>query len=76
MTHGEGAISELKLQHGLGRARRRTSAALQLQALVAATAINLKRLLGRPEAAGNTADGNQRRAARTIATFVARCTHW
>jgi len=43
-AHAEGAISELK-HHGLGRARCRGTRKLQLQLLVAATAINLKRLL-------------------------------
>lgn len=74
MTHGEGAISELKLQHGLARARRRGTPALQLQALVAATAINLKRLLSRPEAAHGTGAGGTHRAARRIRTLIERCT--
>jgi hypothetical protein len=43
-AHAEGAISELK-RHGLDRARCRSTRRLQLQLLVAATAINLKRLL-------------------------------
>jgi hypothetical protein len=43
-AHAEGAISELK-RHGLGRARCRGTRKLQLQLLIAATAINLKRLL-------------------------------
>ena len=76
MTHGEGAISELKLQHGLGRARRRGTAALQLQALVAATAINLKRLLSRPEGAAGSARGDHRPAARATAALIKRCTRW
>jgi transposase len=43
-AHAEGAIAELK-HHGLDRARCRGTRKLQLQLLVAATAINLKRLL-------------------------------
>jgi hypothetical protein len=39
MTHGEGAISELKLRHALDRARCRGTAKLQVQTLLAATAI-------------------------------------
>lgn len=74
MTHGEGAICELKLQHGLDRARRRGTPALQLQALVAATAINLKRLLSNPEAAHGTGAGGGHRAARRIQTLIERCT--
>jgi transposase len=51
MTDGEGAISELKLCHGLGRARSRGTARLQIQLLIAATAVNLKRLLAHGDAA-------------------------
>jgi transposase len=75
MTHGEGAISELKLQHGLGRARRRGTGALQLQALVAATAINLKRLLSRP-AAENPAGGDGRAHVSIPRTATRRCARW
>lgn len=56
MTHGEGAISELKLQHALDRARCRGTEKLQIQLLLAATAINLKRLAHRPPATENTHD--------------------
>ena len=76
MTHGEGAISELKLQHGLGRARRRGTGALQLQALVAATAINLKRLLSRPHAAENTAGGDGRARVGALRVAIERCARW
>jgi hypothetical protein len=56
-THAEGAIAELK-HHGLGRARCRGTRKLQLQLLAAATAINLKRLLGAQDglADGQTGD--------------------
>ena len=76
MTHGEGAISELKLQHALGRARRRGTTALQLQALIAATAINLKRLLSCPGAAENTAGGEHRDRIALIAGAIRRRTRW
>ena len=52
ITHGEGAIAELK-RHGAGRARCRGTAKLQIQLLLAATAINLKRLTTRLPAADN-----------------------
>jgi transposase len=52
ITHGEGAIAELK-RHGAGRARCRGTAKLQIQLLLAATAINLKRLTTRLPAAEN-----------------------
>lgn len=56
ITHGEGAISELK-RHGINRARCRGTRKLQVQLLLAATAINLKRLINRPPAAENAAHG-------------------
>ena len=52
ITHGEGAIAELK-RHGAGRARCRGTTKLQIQLLLAATAINLKRLTSRLPAAEN-----------------------
>jgi len=59
MTHGEGAISELKLRHALDRARCRGTRKLHVQLLLAATAVNLKRLLNRSAAAeGAGADDN------------------
>jgi transposase len=51
MTHGEGAIAELKLRHGLERARCRGTPKLQVQLTLAATALNLKRLARQGEAA-------------------------
>ena len=56
ITHGEGAIAELK-RHGAGRARCRGTAKLQIQLLLAATAINLKRLITRAPAVENAAGG-------------------
>jgi hypothetical protein len=50
ITRGEGAIAELK-RHGTDRARCRGTAKLQIQLLLAATAIDLKRLTTYPPAA-------------------------
>ena len=57
ITHGEGAIAEMK-RHGAGRARCRGTRKVQIQLLLAATAINLKRLISRPPAAENAASGD------------------
>ena len=76
-THAEGAIAELK-HHGLGRARCRGTRKLQLQLLVAATAINLKRLLAAQDgrADGQTGDPDARRARlaaiRALLTVLGR----
>jgi transposase len=58
ITHGEGAISEMK-RHSAGRARCRGTAKVQIQLLLAGTAINLKRLINRLPAADNAADGGK-----------------
>lgn len=71
-AHGEGAISELKLRHGIDRARRRGTAALQVQLLLAATAVNLKRLASRPRAGANTASANRKPADRRPHTILTR----
>lgn len=63
MTHGEGAINELKNCHALDRARSRGTAKLQIQLLLAATAINLKRLISRPPAASQGATGDSHSTA-------------
>ena len=67
ITHGEGAIAELK-RHGAGRARCRGTVKLQIQLLLAATAINLKRLTTRLPASENGAvgDGHAARAQLAI----------
>lgn len=75
MTHGEGAISELKLRHGLDRARCRGTPKLQVQLLLAATAINLKRLLGRPSAAEGRLAGDHGLIARHLKILRA-CLRW
>lgn len=72
-AHAEGAIAELKY-HGLGRARCRGTRKLQLQLLIAATAINLKRLLAAQDgrADGQTGDPRPRLAAiRALFTVLA-----
>ena len=75
MTHGEGAISELKLRHGLDRARCRGTRKLQVQLLLAATAINLKRLTSRPPGAENAAAGDKS-AARQQLRILTACLDW
>jgi len=71
ITHGEGAISELK-RHGAGRARCRGTAKLQIQLLLAATAINLKRLTTHLPAAGN-AGVSDTTAARAQLAILNAC---
>jgi transposase len=69
ITHGEGAIAEMK-RHGAGRARCRGTGKLQLQLLLAATAINLKRLINRGLAAENAAAGRDHAHHRAIAIHL------
>ena len=71
MTHGEGAINELKNCHALGRARSRGTAKLQVQLLLAATAINLKRLTSQAHAAKNGAHGDTQTATAAPAATPA-----
>jgi transposase len=74
-AHAEGAIAELK-RHGASRARCRGTRLLQLQLLAAATAINLKRLLGHQGAlaGSNTRDRTARlRTIRWLTDLLARC---
>jgi transposase len=73
ITHGEGAIAELK-RHGASRARCRGTAKLQIQLLLAATAINLKRLTTHPLAAEN-ADASDTTAARAHLAILNACLH-
>lgn len=73
ITHGEGAIAELK-RHGADRARCRGTSKLQIQLLLAATAINLKRLTTRDPAAINTAAGDDT-AARAHLAILNACLH-
>jgi transposase len=74
-AHAEGAIAELK-RHGADRARCRGTRLLQLQLLAAATAINLKRLLGHHDALGHTHTSEPADRLRTIGwltDLLARC---
>lgn len=71
ITHGEGAIAELK-RHGATRARCRGTAKLQIQLLLAATAINLKRLTTRLPAAEN-ACASDNIAARVHLAILNAC---
>lgn len=71
ITHGEGAIAELK-RHGAARARCRGTAKLQIQLLLAATAINLKRLTTHLPAAEN-ACASDKTAARTHLAILNTC---
>ena len=70
ITHGEGAISEMK-RHGAGRARSRGTRKLQMQLLLAATAINLKRLIKTADAAENLAAGDDHAHQAEIRTQLA-----
>ena len=72
ITHGEGAIAELK-RHGVARARCRGTGKLQIQLLLAATAINLKRLTSRPPAAENA--GADAAAASAHLAILNACLH-
>lgn len=71
ITHGEGAISELK-RHGADRARCRGTAKLQIQLLLAATAINLKRLTTHHPGAEN-AGASDNTAARAQLAILNAC---
>lgn len=73
MTHGEGAISELKLQHALDRARCRGTTKLQIQLLLAATAVNLKRLANRCPAAENADSDDPGAEIRTYLFILDAC---
>ena len=66
ITHGEGAIAEMK-RHAAGRARCRGTRKVQMQLLLAATAINLKRLITRPPTAENAASGSDHDQIAAIA---------
>jgi len=70
ITHGEGAIAELK-RHGATRARCRGTAKLQIQLLLAATAINLKRLTTHAPADENAASRDNTAARMHLAILNA-----
>jgi transposase len=67
-AHAEGAIAELKLRHALARSRCRGIPKLQVQLTLAATAINLKRLISHADAAQGRAA--ERRPAAADPTWV------
>jgi transposase len=71
ITHGEGAIAELK-RHGTARSRCRGTAKLQIQLLLAATAINLKRLTTHAPATEN-ARASDNTAARLHLAILTAC---
>lgn len=68
MTHAEGAIGELKNQHALARTRGRGTRKAQIQLLMAATAVNLKRLARYAPAHTAQAAGNPRAAPHHAVT--------
>jgi transposase len=82
-AHAEGAINELKNWHGLDRARGHGRRKLQIQLLLAATAINLKRLLtygdaGQQVAADQnpkTADAHHQARVRDLLQIIRWCLH-
>lgn len=69
-AHAEGAIAEFK-HHGLARARCRGTRLMQLQLLVAATAINVKRLLSHQDALGHTESGDPPARLHTVRWLTA-----
>ena len=64
-AHAEGAIAELKLRHALDRARSRGTPKLQVQLLLGAVAINLKRLISHADAAQGRAAGHRQAPAQS-----------
>jgi transposase len=59
MADAEGGVAELKNEHGLGRARCRGTSLFHVQLLLGCTALNVKRLAGRADAANGQAAGPQ-----------------
>jgi transposase len=59
MADAEGGVAELKNEHGLGRARCRGTSLFHVQLLLGATALNVKRLASRADAASGRAAGPQ-----------------
>jgi hypothetical protein len=57
MADAEGGVAELKNEHGLGRARCRGTSPFHVQLLLGCTALNVKRLAGRADAASGQAAG-------------------
>jgi hypothetical protein len=59
MADAEGGVAELNNEHGLGRARCRGTSRLHVYLLLGCTALNVKRLAGRADAASAQAAGRQ-----------------
>src|SRR4051794_2551929 len=59
MCDAEGGVAELKNEHGLGRARCRGTSLFHVELLLGCTALNVKRLAGRADAASGQAAGPQ-----------------
>jgi transposase len=57
MADAEGGVAELKNEHGLGRARCRGTSLFHIQLLLGCTALNVKRLARRADAASAQAAG-------------------
>src|SRR3954451_11277877 len=57
MCDAEGSVAELKSEHGLDRARCRGTSLFHVQLLLGCTALNVKRLAGRGQAASGQAAG-------------------
>jgi len=57
LADAEGAVAELKNEHGLHRARCRGTGLFHVQLLLASTALNVKRLTSRTDTANRQAAG-------------------
>ena len=57
MADAEGGVAELKNEHGLDRARCRGTSLFHVQLLLGCTALNVKRLASRADAASGQAAG-------------------
>src|SRR3954451_3993582 len=57
MCNAEGGVAELKNEHGRGRARCRGTSLFHVQLLLGCTALNVKRLASRGDAASGQAAG-------------------
>jgi transposase len=73
MADAEGVVAELKLRHGLGRARCRGTPLFHVQLLLGCAAINLKRLARHaPQAANGVAAAGAAEAAATTTPIGAQ----
>jgi hypothetical protein len=60
MCDAEGGVAELKNEHGMDRARCRGTSLFHVQLLLGSTALNVKRLAARADAASGQAAGPAR----------------